>query len=92
LDEANYVVKNAFTLPQLAAKRRQAKKPSTVTAEIPCRDTDYQGPAQVEVTTTVQTRGAARVTSPGHHHASLNLYKGLKKIQNTLRKDDLSWD
>lgn len=80
---------------KLAMKQRHSRKstsPSTVTSEIPCRDTDYQSPDQVVVTTTVQTRGTARITSPGNHHASLNLYKGLKRIQNTLRKDDVSWD
>ena len=68
---------------------------------------------EVEVTTTVRTRGrlannsgqtnhrstASNVdhvmenpTSASKAQASLSLFKNLKRIQSSLRKDDLSWD
>ena len=52
----------------------------------------------VEVTTTVKTRGKGAgniVVSPQPTNralASLSLYKDIKKIQTTLRKDDITWD
>ncbi|ELU18701.1 hypothetical protein CAPTEDRAFT_229297 [Capitella teleta] len=53
---------------------------------------------EVQVTTTVRTKGRAagplvigsETTSKAQ--ASLNLYKDLKKIQTTLRQDDVTWD
>ena len=54
---------------------------------------------EVEVTTTIRTRGkgvGSVMVRPGagtnRAQGSLNLFKDLKKIQTTLRKDDISWD
>ena len=45
--------------------------------------------AEVEVKTTIRTRP----TEPGTGtQQSLTLLRDLKKIQSSLRKDDLSWD
>jgi hypothetical protein len=50
----------------------------------------------VEVTTTVKTKGkgAGAIVMPTTNRAlaSLSLYKDIKKIQTTLRKDDITWD
>ena len=56
---------------------------------------------EVEVTTTIRTKGknvGSVMVRPGaggcgnKAQASLNLLKDLKKIQTTLRKEDISWD
>jgi hypothetical protein len=65
----------------------------------------HQVAGEVEVTTTIRTKGKNvntlrpasasnpfRVQGSSKAQASLNMLKDLKKIQTTLRKDDLSWD
>lgn len=56
----------------------------------------FGGSGEVEVTTTVRAKGRGPLVvvpdSSSKAQASLNLYKDLKKIQTTLRQDDVSWD
>ena len=52
---------------------------------------------EVQVTTTIKTKGPVHVRSQsagaaGNSGASLDLYKNLKKIQSSLRRDDLVWE
>lgn len=52
----------------------------------------YNG--EVEVTTTIKSRGGSGVVQIRPSSArdiSLNVLKDMKKLQSTLRKDDLSW-
>ena len=77
-------------------KKRRSKKLSSRSSPA-----HHQVAGEVEVTTTIRTKGNAvnaRPTSApftvggSKAQASLNLLKDLKKIQTTLRKDDISWD
>ena len=54
----------------------------------------YNG--EVEVTTTIKSRGAGAgpvtVRPTSAREISLNVLKDMRKLQTTLRKDDLSWE
>ena len=54
----------------------------------------YNG--EVEVTTTIKSRGpgsgVVRVRPTSAREISLNVLRDMKKLQTTLRKDDLSWE
>lgn len=51
---------------------------------------------EVEVTTTIKTRGRSagvvHVRPSSAREVSLNVLKDMKKLQTTLRKDDLTWE
>ena len=51
---------------------------------------------EVEVTTTIKPKGAGtgvvQIRPSSARQISLNVLKDMKKLQTTLRKDDLSWD
>ncbi|XP_078340542.1 centrosomal protein of 57 kDa-like isoform X1 [Crassostrea virginica] len=51
---------------------------------------------EVEVTTTIKTRGGSagmvQVRPTSAREVSLNVLKDMKKLQTTLRKDDLTWE
>ncbi|XP_061171155.1 centrosomal protein of 57 kDa-like isoform X1 [Saccostrea echinata] len=51
---------------------------------------------EVEVTTTIKTRGRSagvvHVQPTNAREVSLNVLKDMKKLQTTLRKDDLAWE
>jgi hypothetical protein len=53
----------------------------------------YNG--EVEVTTTIKPRGCGtgvvQIRPTSAREISLNVLKDMKKLQSTLRKDDLSW-
>ena len=88
-----------FTL-QILKKKKKAKaaksRPASARATIPST-----ADGEVEVRTTVRTKSSrapspvqtyARPTVSSAGKASLKFLQDLKKIQSTLRKDDLSWD
>lgn len=51
---------------------------------------------EVEVTTTIKTKGTGagviRVRPSSAREVSLNVLRDMKRLQTTLRKDDLSWE
>lgn len=54
---------------------------------------------EVEVTTTIRTKGSKINVRPpsapsgtSGHKVSLNVLRDMKKLQTTLRKDDLKWE
>ena len=90
---------------KLLEKEEKKRRKKTHASEYSSGDRiPHQVAGEVEVTTTIRTKGknvtAMRPCSAPHYtaqgaskaQASLNMLKDLKKIQTTLRKDDLSWD
>ena len=51
---------------------------------------------EVEVTTTIRTKGSnvgsLHIRPKSGRQVSLNVLKDMKKLQTTLRKDDLKWE
>ena len=47
---------------------------------------------EVEVTTTVKAKGATPQSEQQHKTPSLEFLKKMKSLQNTLQRDDLSWN
>ena len=81
-----------------STKPQPASAPSMPRAQSTAEPLHTSG--EVEVTTTVRTKGGKNVgssvlvhpTTSNRAQASLNLFKDLKKIQTSLRKDDITWD
>ncbi|KAK3096863.1 hypothetical protein FSP39_004111 [Pinctada imbricata] len=74
------------------AKRDRSQEPNRpVSAKAYCAQN-----GEVEVTTTIKTRGKSsgfiRVRPSSARDVSLNVLKDMKKLQTTLRKDDLTWE
>ena len=47
---------------------------------------------EVEVTTTVKAKGTTPQSEQPHKTPSLEFLKKMKSLQNTLQRDDLSWN
>ncbi|KAI0229327.1 Centrosomal protein of 57 kDa [Lamellibrachia satsuma] len=75
---------------KLMRKQTSKKRPSSASSTV-----SLPPNGRVEVITTVKTSGATmqdRTAAGGSAGKTLNLLRNLRRIQTTLRKDDLSWD
>lgn len=75
-------------------KKKKSSKRRTQSAKA-TMPTSVNG--EIQVTTTIKTKPKTPLSSgelerPGTTASSLQLLKDLKKIQTTLRKDDISWE
>lgn len=91
---------------QLEEKKKKMKKRPNSAKQIDSKETtprtksscsNYSsGNGEVEVTTTIRTKGSnvgkVQVRPHSGHKVSLNVLKDMKKLQTTLRKDDLKWE
>lgn len=85
-----------MSLQQLDQKKKKKKsvdpsKQRSASANAYCHQN-----GEVEVTTTIKTRGRSagvvHVRPSSAREVSLNVLKDMKKLQTTLRKDDLTWE
>ncbi|XP_071136170.1 centrosomal protein of 57 kDa-like isoform X4 [Mytilus edulis] len=91
---------------KLEEKKKKMKKRPNSAKQIDSKETtprtksscsNYSsGNGEVEVTTTIRTKGSnvgkVQVRPHSGHKVSLNVLKDMKKLQTTLRKDDLKWE
>ena len=97
-----------FSVFQLAEKKKRKSHKKYSDFDEPPRPKSSQGSTdtkissspryngEVEVTTTIKSRGpgsgVVRVRPTSAREISLNVLRDMKKLQTTLRKDDLSWE
>ena len=86
----------SFSLKQLDQKKKKKKTSDPSRQRSVSANAYSHQNGEVEVTTTIKTRGGSagmvQVRPTSAREVSLNVLKDMKKLQTTLRKDDLTWE
>ncbi|XP_074661518.1 centrosomal protein of 57 kDa-like isoform X2 [Tubulanus polymorphus] len=73
-------------------KKRKVKKTKNVVKRTALTERLLDANGEVEVTTTIKTKGRPVHSAITPRNNQLKLLKDVKKLQTALRKDDISWD
>ncbi|XP_013403341.1 centrosomal protein of 57 kDa isoform X1 [Lingula anatina] len=94
-DQIARLKKHQENLQELRLKKKK-KKPRPQSAPPSQYTTNGSSSGEVQVTTTIKTKGhgAGKIHAvpTAGTRAALNLLKDMRKLQTSLRKDDLSWE